>query len=310
MTSQSSSETFVAAVDWGTTSLRVWLLDDTGEVLSETRSDQGMAKLSRGEFGAVLERELAALKAPDDLPAMICGMAGARQGWQEVPYLDVPVAADAILQAATPIEVGRPVWIVPGLCQRAPAADVMRGEETQIAGAVARFDGGDSLLCLPGTHSKWVRVKDAAVTGFRTFLTGEMFSLLCDHSILRHSVGSSRRTDGQNPVFRERLRAVLENPAALPSSLFAIRAEGLLGDFPPDDAAAALSGLLIGAEIAGTREQFAGAGTEVILIASGALADLYAVALEEAGMSATVIDAEIAVRAALFEAARFKLRGN
>ena len=269
-----------------------------------------MAKLSRGEFGAVLERELAALRAPSGLPAMICGMAGARQGWKEIPYLEVPVAVDAILEAATPVEAARPVWILPGLCQRVPVADVMRGEETQIAGAVARFDRGDSLLCLPGTHSKWVRVKDATVTGFRTFLTGEMFSLLCEHSILRHSVGSSRQADGQSPVFRERLRTVLENPSALPSSLFSIRAEGLLGEFPPDDAAAALSGYLIGAEIAGARSQFATAGNEVILIASGGLADLYSAALEEAGMTTTVIDAETAVRTALFEAARFKLRGS
>ena len=292
-------------------------------ILDEHTSDEGIQALALNypqneerhlAMAEVLRSSIDALALTDQphIPVMMSGMASSTLGWQSLPYAPLPAPLDGSTLRYLDFEVdGHPVRLISGLHS---ANDVMRGEETELVGlfsgpAKARATD-DFIVILPGTHSKWVRVKDATVTGFRTFLTGEMFSLLCEHSILRHSVGSSRQADGQSPVFRERLRTVLENPSALPFSLFSIRAEGLLGEFPPDDAAAALSGYLIGAEIAGARSQFATAGNEVILIASGGLADLYSAALEEAGMTTTVIDAETAVRTALFEAARFKLRGS
>lgn len=295
-----------AGVDWGTSRLRIWIMDDDGRVLAERRSERGMATVAAGGFAHVLEQELAALDAPPSLPAVICGMAGARQGWREVPYLDLPARLDNLAKGALVIDgAARPVYILPGLAQSSPeAADVMRGEETQIAGAASVAATTAETFCLPGTHSKWATVSDGAVTGFSTFLTGEMFALLCEHSILRHSVGSNRQVAADNPVFLDRLRDTLASPDVLLSRLFSIRAAGLLAGLSQTDAAAALSGHLIGAEIAAAQARWAGDGSTVVLVASGAIVALYEAAMNVADLRYRLVDAETAVRAGLLDAAR------
>ena len=164
---------FCAAVDWGTSSFRAWLLGEHGEVVAGTRSSEGMATLRREEFAPVLEKHLAALGAPDHLPALICGMAGSRQGWVEARYCDLPASLSglAALAVAAP-GISRDVRIIPGLAQRsAEEPDVMRGEETQLLGAIGGIEGR-AVACMPGTHSKWVRIEDGEVRHFRTFMTG------------------------------------------------------------------------------------------------------------------------------------------
>jgi 2-dehydro-3-deoxygalactonokinase len=295
----------IAAADWGTTRLRLWLLDAQGNVVAERRGDDGMTSAREKGFSTVLEDHLAALGAPDTLPVVICGMAGARQGWLEAPYVDVPATLAEVLRGAARVDdARRDIRIVPGMAQRlAEAPDVMRGEETQLAGA--KLAGrGRHLVCMPGTHSKWVRVEDGGVAGFGTWPTGELYSVLAAHSILRHSLGDRPASvAADNLHFRRWCETALENGGDVSSRLFSIRAAGLLQGLGPDDAAACLSGLLIGGEIASARRRHEAGKEPIILIASGALGVLYSAALGLAGLEIQPVDADEAVRAGLFEAA-------
>ncbi|OHV86097.1 2-dehydro-3-deoxygalactonokinase [Mesorhizobium sp. ORS 3428] len=296
----------VAALDWGTTRLRAWLIDSAGKVLAERRGDDGLITAREKGFANVLEAHLAAMSAPEDLPVIICGMAGSRQGWVEAPYVTVPAPIGAILgEAARIAGERRDIRIVPGLAQRlADAPDVMRGEETQLAGAGLPAKGRH-LVCMPGTHSKWVAVEDGAVAGFGTWPTGELFSVLATHSILKHSLGEHPApVAAEDPFFRQWCEQALGEGGDVTSKLFAIRAAGLLQDLKSDEAAACLSGLLIGGEIASAKRRYGVSEAPVVLIASGALADLYGAALGFAALAFRIVDADEAVRAGLVEAAR------
>ena len=296
----------IAAIDWGTTRLRAWLLDGAGRILAEQRGDDGLLTAREAGFSSVLERHLAAMGAPAALPVVICGMAGSRQGWIEAPYVDVPAPINAILQGAIRVpDTARDVRIIPGLAQRlADAPDVMRGEETQLAGADLPAKG-QHLVCMPGTHSKWVVVEDGAVTGFGTWPTGELFSILATHSILRHSLGEHpAAVVAGNEQFRHWCLQSFQDGGDVSSRLFAIRAAGLLQDLTPDEAAARLSGLLIGGEIASAKRRYGTAGGSVVLVGSGVLGALYAEALSLAGLQVRSVNADAAVRAGLFAAAR------
>ncbi|KAA3441647.1 2-dehydro-3-deoxygalactonokinase [Mesorhizobium sp. SARCC-RB16n] len=304
--SSASNVPAVAALDWGTTRLRAWLVDGSGKVLAERRGDDGLITAREKGFANVLEGHLAAIGAPEELPVIICGMAGSRQGWLEAPYVSVPAPLGAILGGAARVpDQKRDIRIVPGLAQRlADAPDVMRGEETQLAGAGLPAKGRD-LVCMPGTHSKWVLVEDGAVAGFGTWPTGELFSVLGEHSILRHSLGEHPSpVAADNPFFRRWCEIALGEGGDVTSRLFAIRAAGLLQDLKAEDAAACLSGLLIGGEIASARRRHGAGATAVVLVASGALAGLYQAALGLAGLGLRTVDADEAVRAGLIEAAR------
>ncbi|RJT34151.1 2-dehydro-3-deoxygalactonokinase [Mesorhizobium waimense] len=296
----------VAAVDWGTTRMRVWLVDEAGKVLAERRGDDGLITAQQKGFSTILEGHLAALGAPEALPVIVCGMAGSRQGWLEAPYVAVPAPIGAILAGAARVPgQQRDIRIVPGLAQRlADAPDVMRGEETQLAGSGLPANGRH-LVCMPGTHSKWVLVEDGAVAGFGTWPTGELFSVLAAHSILRHSLGEQPKPVApDSPFFQEWCRSALAEGGDVTSKLFSIRAAGLLQDLQPDDAAACLSGLLIGGEIASAKRRYGAGAAPVALVASGALASLYGAALDLAGLAVRSVDADEAVRAGLVEAAR------
>jgi len=176
------------AADWGTSHLRVWAMQ--GEtVLDKANSDCGMARLSKDKFqGALLDLIESWLRTtPVDVIA--CGMVGARQGWVEAPYSAVPSAPVPVVPIRVPNTDPRiRAFVVPGLKQNNPP-DVMRGEETQIAGFLASHQNWDGVICLPGTHSKWVQVSAGEVVSFRTFMTGEMFELLRGQSVLKHSMG-------------------------------------------------------------------------------------------------------------------------
>ncbi|GAA2854827.1 2-dehydro-3-deoxygalactonokinase [Aminobacter niigataensis] len=301
-----SSKPTIAAVDWGTTRLRVWLLDEAGAVVDERRSDEGLLTAQHKGFAPILDRHLKDMGAPGDLPAIVCGMAGARQGWIEAPYVEVPSSLSDILGAAVPVPgAGRDVRIVPGLAQRNPRTpDVMRGEETQLAGVAAEVGSGSHLVCMPGTHCKWVGVDDGTVSGFGTWPTGEMFSVFAQHSILRHSLGEKPAPVApDNAVFQEWCREALAD-GDIGARLFGIRAAGLLNGLGQADAAAALSGLLIGAEIASATRRFGKRDTPVVLVGSGPLGALYAEALKLGGLAVRLADADKAVLSGLVAAAR------
>jgi 2-dehydro-3-deoxygalactonokinase len=302
----------VAAADWGTSHLRVWLLNGEGEPIAERRSNEGLSAAVTDGFPAVFERVLRSMDAPHDLPAVICGMAGAKQGWIEAPYVATPTTIAGIFDSAVAIpSTHRAIRLMPGIAQKKrDAPEVMRGEETQLAGAVAELAAESQLVCLPGTHSKWVQVEKGVVRGFASFLTGELYAVLSTSSILRHTIGRNNAVSHDSPTFASHFRDALVNPQDLTGRLFRLRAAELLYGMAPGDAAAALSGLLIGAEFASARPWERSPGAKVLLIASGRLGRLYAEALRIANCDVTAVDADQTVRAGLFAAARhhFRLR--
>lgn len=292
---------FCAAIDWGTTSFRLWLLSHDGTILGERRSDEGMMHCAPNRFEEVMNKHLEALGAPRDLPVVICGMAGARQGWVEAPYLDSLTDPLDLAARATRIpNAGRPVMILPGLCQRNPREpDVMRGEETQIFGALEEGQA-TSVFCLPGTHSKWAHYEEGRIKRFMTFMTGEIYSVLSRHSILALGMGEEKA--GDDEAFARGVTDMLADPGLLTRQLFTIRSGAILG-FSAQGHASRLSGLLIGAEIAAATAAFKG-NEPVTLVASGALARLYERALQLAGCAIRRVDADEAVRSGLLKAAR------
>lgn len=238
------------AIDWGTTNCRASLLAADGQELDTRRAPEGAGGLQSSEFEAVFERLVAGWP---DLPVWICGMAGSRQGWREAPYLSCPAKLADLGSQITRVTTasGRSVRIVPGLLYRDMRnnSDIMRGEETQIAGLLAKQDDFSGLVILPGTHCKWVEVQNGMVLRFQTFLTGELYSLLATASILRHSV-SAHEADipADHPAFLEGFLDVTSGRVPLVAGLFQIRTQDVLNGAQKDDSAARLSGLMIGAE--------------------------------------------------------------
>lgn len=286
------------AVDWGTSNLRVWAMGPQG-VLATAASDEGMGSLTRDGFEPALLRLIAPWLGAGVMPVVACGMVGARQGWHEAPYRAVPcapVAAGAgVLVPGTDARLR--VQIAPGLMQAGPA-DVMRGEETQIAGALALHPGFDGVICLPGTHSKWVQVSAGEVVSFQTFMTGEMFALLSTHSVLRHGMGGDGWDDA---AFDRGLEDGLQRPERIAAQLFRLRAEGLLAGLTADAARARLSGLLIGTELAAAKPYWL--GNRVMLIGAAGLTAHYAAALTRQGVVCETLDATHCTLAGLAMAA-------
>jgi 2-dehydro-3-deoxygalactonokinase len=300
------NEAAFVAVDWGTTSFRLWLLSKTGDVLGERRNAEGMTTAMNTGFQNVLEAHLDALQAPADLPVIVCGMAGARQGWVEAGYIDVPCSLQSVLSGATIVPgVSRDIRILPGIAQRDLAVpDVMRGEETQLLGALSEnFAEGTQLVCMPGTHSKWVNVDSLTVTGFSTFMTGELFDVISKHSILSHAIAGAEAFDGSNESFLAALHDAVANPQMASNRLFTARSGQLLHGLSSTDAKAKLSGIMLGLEIAGAQST-APKGASVVLIASGALGALYQQAFDKLNITYSIIDADVAVRKGLFAAAK------
>jgi 2-dehydro-3-deoxygalactonokinase len=190
--------------------------------------------------------------------------------------------------------VGRPetrdprlsVFVLAGIKQIQPAPDVMRGEETQIAGFLSENPQFEGVLCLPGTHTKWVRIKAGDIVQFRTFMTGELFNLLSAHSVLRHSLGGK----GSDAIeFAASVEAMAAEPAGLAARLFSIRAQSLVSEFDSATAGARLSGLLIGAELAASRDHWR--DQAVTVVGNGPQAELYAEALRVLGQTPRIVDA-------------------
>lgn len=285
------------AADWGTSRLRVWAMRND-EPVAAASSDKGMGTLDRQGFEPALLELISPWLGQQTMTIVICGMAGSRQGWTEAPYAEVPSATTG-LRTATPQASDKrlSVHILPGLKQMSPP-DVMRGEETQIAGFLRAQLGFDGVLCLPGTHTKWVRVSAEEVVGFRTFMTGELFGLITKSSILRHTVGEG----WDEEAFEAALADAISKPEDLAARLFAIRAGSLLGSGTPKEARARVSGLLIGAELAATRPYWL--GQNVAVIGAEDLSAAYVQALALQGLQPERHDADAMTLAGLAAAHR------
>ena len=288
------------AVDWGTSNLRAFAMRQ-GTVIAEAASDDGMGKLARDAFEPALIRLIDPWlthghQTPDyQTPVIACGMVGSRQGWFEAPYRTTPcIPLDPAALVAVPTTDPRiTMHIVPGLRQNKPA-DVMRGEETQIAGALALTPGFDGVFCMPGTHSKWVHVSAGEVISFQTFMTGELFALLSTQSVLRHGMVGGGWDDA---AFDAGLSDALSRPEKIAANLFSLRAEALLANLAPAAARARLSGLLIGVELAAAKPYWL--GQPIAIIGADALSATYARALSAQGNAPTIIPANDTVLAGL-----------
>ncbi len=280
------------AVDWGTSNLRAWAVRD-GTAFAEATSDKGMGVLAPDAFEAALLDIIEPWLGVGPMRVVASGMVGARQGWREAPYATVPCAPTGTGAVRPDVADARlEVTILPGLAQDKPA-DVMRGEETQIAGYLAGDPGFDGIICLPGTHTKWVHVSAGEVVSFRTFMTGELFALLSTGSVLRHSVGEG----WDDTAFTEAVDDAMGRPEAIAARLFALRAETLLADLGTGTATARLSGLLIGAELAAARVYWL--GQRIVLVGDSRQVSHYAKALASLGAPAETADAKQATLAGL-----------
>ena len=274
------------AIDWGTSSLRGARLDKTGRVLEEKSAPLGILNVPNGDFAGVFASQFSDWMKPAEIVCLISGMAGSRQGWVEAPYVACPAGPDELRRRLHWIEPGR-IALVPGLSdEQADVPDVMRGEEVQIFGAMRLAGLSEGLFVLPGTHSKWATVQGGRITGFRTFMTGEFYGLLSQHSILARTLEADAPLD--EAVF---LRGVARagNGQGLLHNAFGVRALGLFGRLPPAQSASYLSGLLIGEEL---RQQELPSGREVIAIGAAALTARYSLALRQMGIGVRTFGAE------------------
>lgn len=287
------------AVDWGTSNLRAWGIDSAGEIAFSRSSPDGMGRLSREQYPDVLTSLLNGV-ADDVEDVLICGMAGARQGWIEAPYLDAPAELGRIAAGAVAPDMAGPHTprILPGVCLRdLGAEDVMRGEETQLLGLSALIPNFSGLAVMPGTHSKWALLSGTKLERFSSAMTGEIFELLRTHSVLRHSLGGELEGEDRDVGFAAGLDQGLERPQRLTATLFKVRAGSLLSGRSPAWCAGFLSGLLIGAEIGGQRDWIGEA--EIPLVGSVGLCGLYQMGFERLGARTRIVDATDATLAGL-----------
>jgi 2-dehydro-3-deoxygalactonokinase len=277
------------AVDWGTTNLRAYLLDENGAVLARRRSAEGMSSTQPGEFPTVLERVVGEWLRPGRLiPVIMSGMVGSRQGWIEVPYVACPASlADIVGGIRRAAWSGGEVYICPGLaCRDAQGnPDVLRGEEIQILGAAAELPRALATVCLPGTHSKYLTVHDGVIERFTSHMTGELFALMTSQGMLH------RVLDRAKPDLEAFDRGVerARQPGGILHHMFSVRAAVLVGELTGGSATDFLSGILIGHEILAAAPE-----GPVYLGSNGELAWRYRRALDIAGIDPIPLPEDIA----------------
>lgn len=264
MSGPGSKQAYLVALDWGTSSLRAYLLGAAGEALAERHLPLGLMNLPRLADGA---RDFAGafrtacldwIEAQPQIPVIACGMVGSAQGWRQAPYVDVPAHVEDLCAGLLAVDTGAgaTVRIVPGLKQSQGLPDVIRGEETQVAGALLHHaSDAPFLVCLPGTHSKWVFVQDHCVQSFDTFMSGEVYGALQKQTIL----GQLMEPGPEDAAAFDRGLAVAtseEGDKGLLATLFSVRTLGLTGQIPGTGLADYLSGLLIGYEVQAVRRLY------------------------------------------------------
>jgi len=274
------AEGFIA-VDWGTTNRRAYWIDGNGRCAEEFEDSRGVLSVPTGGFSDAVAEIRARL---GDKPLLLAGMIGSNRGLIEVPYVPCPAGLDDL--AAGLVWADEHTAIVPGVCDNG-RADVMRGEEVQLLGAVAAGTiPPDCRVCHPGTHNKWVEVAGGRIASFRTVMTGELFNLLKEHSILADLLTPPVEL---GEAFEAGVRHGLASDD-LQAELFSVRARVLLGKARREDAASYTSGLLIGGDVR-IGLQSAGAA-QVAVMGRPELTRLYAAALTLAGCEPVELDGE------------------
>jgi 2-dehydro-3-deoxygalactonokinase len=294
------------AIDWGSSSFRAYLMSSTSEVLDQVASGDGIGSVAPGAFPATLKRLTGHwLDAHPSLPVIASGMLGSRHGWREAPYVRCPAGPRDVAAHLIQVEAdGRRVHLAPGLsfADETGHPDVMRGEETEIFGVA---DSGTCLIVLPGSHSKWAKVDGDRVVAFKTFVTGELFAALRDHTVAgtfaRAALAKSPGEAFMLGVRRGSAAAVCEGKSGVIGLLFGARSLPLMGALDADDAGEYLSGLLIGAEIGEGGRLFP--GEEPHVAGAEALVQRYLAACVAIGVRANAAPARAAARG-LFRIAR------
>jgi 2-dehydro-3-deoxygalactonokinase len=285
-------------LDWGTSRLRAYLFDDQGSVLAVKERPWGVLAMPEGGFARAFHAAVSDWRtAKPDLPAIAGGMIGSTEGWVAVPYCACPAGpvelAAGLVSAATGDGV---VHVIPGVEQRGAAPDVMRGEETQIAGALALFPerAANWTLVLPGTHAKWVAVRDGRIARFTTYLTGELFALLSEHSILGRPARNTTRepanraAENAGDAFERGVGVAREAAGGIAPLLFRTRSMVLTKALRPEESLEFLSGLLIGDEV---HSALPPAAANLALIGDPALCERYRRALAAFGIDAQIVEA-------------------
>jgi 2-dehydro-3-deoxygalactonokinase len=279
------------ALDWGTSSFRAYLVARSGAVLETISTAAGILSVKDQAFDATLEQHIAAWEV--SLPVVASGMITSRQGWLELDYAACPAGLAAIAAAGRrhTTQRGRQVFFISGVSARAAdgSPDVMRGEETQVQGASV---GGREYFIAPGTHSKWITVEDGTITGFTTYMTGEVFALLRHNSILSRLIADEVSS---SQAFARGVAAALADPAGFLHRIFTARTLPLFNEMPPADIASYLSGQVIGTEIAHATAHHE-AGAHYTILATPALAAHYGQALALAGLSAGFSASDVVIR--------------
>jgi 2-dehydro-3-deoxygalactonokinase len=278
------AEPRMIAVDWGTTRLRAWLVDAGGTILDQNSADDGIASVAPGTFPETLRRHVGSwlAKAPG-LPVMMAGMVGSRNGWSEVAYAGCPAGAAELAAGMLHFDLGdgSRAAIVPGLASRDAAGlpDVMRGEETKLMGCRVP----DGTVVMPGTHSKWARMSGGRIVGFTSYMTGDVFGAVKDHTM----AGKLAEAPADDAGFARGL-ATARAQGGLTHKLFSARTLVLMGELPGPQVGPYLSGLLIGEEVAAGLAAHPDT-REVALIADGVFEKAYGQAFAEQGIGVKIL---------------------
>ncbi|MGL4635348.1 MAG: 2-dehydro-3-deoxygalactonokinase [Beijerinckiaceae bacterium] len=270
-------------VDWGSSNFRAYRFGTDGEIVAHHQANTGILTVRDGDFEAVLEREIGGWITPETT-VLLSGMITSRNGWVETPYAFAPAGLSDIGRQAVErrSQRGALLRFMPGVAVREPTPDVMRGEEIQIFGSVEEHE--TATIVLPGTHSKWAMVKNGHIAGFRTFLTGEIFALLKDNSIVGRLIPPGERAFNEQAFLAGVASVRSSHAISLLNDVFTARSGALLGAFPPEEIADRLSGMLIGHEIiAGLALAQEG---RLVLVGEAGLSARYLLALRSFGRSA------------------------
>ena len=279
----------LVAVDWGTSSLRGALINSEGLVLEKRAFPQGILQVAHGQFQNVFEQRFGDWIDTKTL-CLISGMAGSRQGWREAPYCPCPSGFEDLAQHLQWIEKDR-IGIVPGLSTwNDDTPDVMRGEEIQIFGALTTQQIQTAQFVLPGTHSKWAHVSDGKIYAFKTFMTGEFYALLSQHSILAKTCLPDAPL--KKEVFIDGVMQI-QKPGGLLHHAFTARSLALFEKLNPAQSSSYISGLLIGEEIKSAKAEMQGQGTPLFILGNGQLTQRYGFAMEALGLTATALADEV-----------------
>lgn len=277
-------------VDWGTTNLRAYFCRDDGLILARTELEKGIKAITPGQYPELLHQVLAELGITAEEQIYVCGMAGARGGWLEAPYCETPVNVTALKEKLIPLPEPFDGFLIPGIktVEVDGVLDVIRGEEVQIFGALRLLDLENALICLPGTHSKWVYVKNRQIIAFTTFMTGDVFEAL------KKTLLNYRDEDQFNQqAFESGLTESQRTSGGLLHQLFTARTRMLAAELTEEQVSSFVSGLLIGHELK-EAEMFRDAVDQVVIIGSDRLCQRYRMALEQTSVSIETLGSDIA----------------